>query len=88
MEKWISVKDKLPDKSGKYLVTYGSNLNKDERLIEIAGFSKNLTSLDKYDFPKREFNRPGFYGYDSEYGYYEQTKVIAWMELPEVYKGE
>lgn len=88
MDKWTSVKDRLPNKNGKYLVTYGSNLNKHERFIEIAGYAKNLTNLDNYDFPKREFNRAGFYGYDSEYGYYEATKIIAWMELPAVYEGE
>lgn len=88
MEKWISVKDRLPSKNGRYLVTYGNILGFNNRYIKTVEFAENLTKLDNYDFPKNEYNRAGFYGYDSDFGYYEEINVIAWMELPPVYEGE
>ena len=88
MEKWISVKDRLPNKNGTYLVTYGSITDLNNRYIKTVGFAENLNKVDKCDFPKREFNRAGFYDYDREYGYYEVTNVLAWMESPAVYEGE
>lgn len=88
MEKWISVKDRLPSKNGRYLVTYGYIVDSNYRYIKTVEFAENLTKLDNYDFPKNEYNRAGFYDYDSDFGYYEVTKVLAWMELPEVYEGE
>lgn len=88
MEKWISVKDRLPNKNGTYLVTYGSITDLNNRYIKTVGFAENLTKLDNYDFLKNEYDRAGFYGYDSDFGYYEETKVIAWMKLPAVYEGE
>lgn len=88
MEKWISVKDRLPNKDGRYLVTYGYIVDLNYRYIKTVEFAENLTKLDNYDFPKNEYNRAGFYDYDSEYGYCEETNVLAWMELPPVYEGE
>lgn len=87
MEKWISVKDRLPSKNGRYLVTYGYIADLNGRYIKTVEFAENLTKLDNYDFPKKEYNRAGFYDYDSDFGYYEETKVLAWMELPPVYEG-
>ena len=85
MEKWISIKDRLPDKDGIYLVTYRSVIA-DIRFIRIYCYSNNLSKVDKYDFPRSKYNRAGWYDYDSEYGHWEVTNVIAWMELPEEYK--
>lgn len=83
---WISVKDKLPNRDGKYLVTYRSDI--DNRFIRIYGYSNNLSKVDNFDFPRSKYNRAGWYDYDSDFGYYEVTNVIAWIELPEEYKGE
>lgn len=87
MEKWISVKDRLPNKDGEYLVTYRSDIYPNYRLfVGIYVYSSNLSKVNKWDFPKKKYNRNGWYGCDVEYGYYEVKNVIAWMELPEVYK--
>jgi hypothetical protein len=78
MSKWINVKDKLPDKEGRYLVykqsSYGNFFN-------IANFSFNLEKVDEYDFYKE--NRCGWYGYDSEWGHYKHDNITHWMPLPE-----
>ena len=81
MAEWISVNDRLPDKDGKYLCChFFANL----KYISVCSFAKNLRKVDKYDFPNE--NRKGWYGSDSEYGYYEKTNVTHWMPLPELPK--
>ena len=75
---WISVSKANPKKNGRYFVTTDGNY------VAIKSFAKNLREIDKYDFDKAE---PGWYDYDSDFGYYKYHKVIAWMELPEPYKG-
>ena len=80
---WISVKDRLPSVDGDYLVTIKFKVLKNYG-IGIMGYAKNLYKVDEYDFHNKK--RPGWYSYDSEYGYYENNDVVAWMELPEVYK--
>lgn len=80
--RWVSVSERLPA-DGTYLVTV-------ERIagvlrIETKSFAKDLHKVDSFDFPK---HKSGWYDYDSEYGYYEDTNVIAWMFLPEPYKKE
>lgn len=73
-----------PPKNGRYLVTIDYT---DRSVLQILGYSNNLSKVDKYDF-KGDTN-PGWYLYDSEYGgYYAINNVVAWMELPEVYKGD
>lgn len=79
--KWIPG---LPEEDGKYLCQ--SDLN-GRAIMEVLCFANNLYKVDKYDF----FNckgKKGFYRYDSEIGYYETIGIIAWMPLPEPYKGE
>ena len=77
--KWIRVKDRLPNRSGQYLCASGS------QYIKTAWFSKNLYKVDKYDFADKK-GKSGFYNYDSEWGYYE-TDVAYWMPLPKLPKG-
>ena len=72
---WISVKDRLPRKNGKYLCYCEANY------IKILYFARNLHSVDKFDFPHER--RSGFYDYSGEYGYYEWGGVTHWMPLPE-----
>ncbi|MBO7731283.1 MAG: DUF551 domain-containing protein [Methanobrevibacter sp.] len=79
MDKWIPVSERLP-KDGTYLVTV-------ERIdgaprIDMKSFAEDLNKVDEFDFPK---HKCGWYDYDSEYGYWEDTKVIAWIALPKPY---
>ena len=74
---WIPVSKANPKKDGRYLVTTDSNY------VAIKSYAKNLRKIDKDDFDKAE---PGWYDYDSDFGYYKYHKVIAWMELPDGYK--
>jgi hypothetical protein len=74
---WISVKDRLPDQEGKYLVYAGELLRPH---IVIAWFIKDLYKFDKYDFPNK--HRAGWVDYELDQGYAELTYVTHWMPLP------
>lgn len=80
--KWILVSEKLPE-DGTYLVTLERIVG--EPRIDIRSFAQDLSKVDEFDFPKQKW---GWYDYDSEYGYWEDTRVIAWMPLPEPYKPQ
>ena len=73
---WISVKDRLPKKNGKYLC-YNICLIGG---IGIFSFAKNLKKVGINDFM---FRKSGWYAYDSECGFYEVSNVTHWMPLPE-----
>lgn len=80
MSEWIPVSERLPKEDGKYLTTVkgiGSYYN------EIRSFAISLYKIDKYDFSDKKGS--GWYFYHYEYGYIEETNVIAWMPLPEPY---
>lgn len=65
-----------PKKYGSYLVTktlFGKYV-----VVDIVSYGK----MDDLE----ETKKVCWYDYDSEYGYYEVTGVIAWMELPEPFK--
>ena len=82
-QRWIPVSERLP-KEGTYLVTLKGISG--ESIIDMMSFAKDLYKVDEFDFPNK--HRCGWYGYDSEYGYWECITVIAWMPLPEPYKAE
>lgn len=93
MEKWINVKDKLPDKDGRYLVARKCRIG---IIVDILDFDRCLSKVDRFLFPEDEgFKRPGWYDvdelysdtFDDEYNF-EITDVVAWMELPKAYKIE
>ena len=80
--KWISVKERLPEQDGAYLVfrkwhnfTY----------TEVWKFSKDARTVDKYDFTRKWENV--WYEYDSEVGHYTTEDVTHWMPLPDFPKG-
>ncbi len=83
MNKWIPVEQEKPKDNTKVLVTREVF---EVPLVKIAGYSSNLHKLDPYDFSGKEYKREGFYDYDSEWGFYEVTNVLAWMPLPEPYE--
>jgi hypothetical protein len=73
------VEERLPE-PGNYLVThrfYGHSS------IETGSYTNSFHELDRYSFPGNANKRGGWYGYDSEAGYYEETYVTHWMPLPE-----
>lgn len=70
---WISVKDRLPEKDGKYLVCVG-----DSGYYKIAAFSTDKTKENTYT--ERGY---GWSDYDCDYGFYEVKRVTHWMPLPE-----
>ena len=81
--RWIPVSERLPEEESGYLtMVKGLIANR----YEILSFTKNLYKVDKYDFPDKK--EPGWYFLDCEYGFIEETDVIAWMPLPEIYKAE
>ena len=79
---WIPVSERLPEDEQECLITYkgigGFH-------IDLATYSTNLYKVDKYDFHTKK-DISGFYGFDTEYGYYEWSDVVAWMPLPQPYK--
>lgn len=70
---WISVKDRLPEEDGEYLVFM---IHK----TMVLGYANRLTDVDQFDFNE---NTSGWYDYDSEYGFYQRMDVTYWMPLPE-----
>ena len=82
--KWIPVSERLP-KDGTYLVTVERIIG--HPTVDINSFAKDLYKVDEFDFCDKK-GKCGWYNYDSEYGYWEDDKVIAWMPLPEPYKPQ
>ena len=78
---WISTKDRLPKNEIKKYLCVVKGVS-DHSYIKLCSFAANLESLDEYDLNAR--NYAGWYGYDSEWGYYEVTGVTHWMELPDL----
>ena len=77
VQEWISVKDRLPETDGIYIVC-DCRLNGNQ-WIHTAGFRKASSSWCELH---------GMY-YDDVYGRYsEQDKITHWMPLPQPPKGE
>ena len=70
--KWISVKDRLPEKYGRYLALTPSRLK-----------GKEYAEWLIYYLPQS-----GFYDTDPEWGDIEMDDVTHWMTLPQPPKGE
>lgn len=76
--KWIPVSERLPEKDGRYLVAYW--LMKDYMWMSIAWFGEAV-------MPNRPMHGRYFY-INGEYGEVVWDNVLAWMPLPEPWKGE
>lgn len=80
MNNWISVKDKLPTESGRYLtcLEFGNKLS-----VVFNNFAVNLADI--HDSLENK-NYSGWYDYDNYDGieYCEEIKNIThWMPIPE-----
>ena len=82
-QKWIPVSEP-PKKEGEYLVTLRYLTHNG---VNTACYSKNLFKVNEYDFYGKR-HKAGWYNYDSEYGYYEETNVVAWQALPKPYEPQ
>jgi hypothetical protein len=82
--RWIPVSERLPE-DGRYLVTIGDAIGRP--MVAIRCFNKDLSMVDDYEFTDKK-GISGWTEYDSEYGWYIDEQVIAWMPLPESYKAE
>lgn len=81
--RWISVKERLPETEGDYLVC---SEFADIRSLKIMTFALNLESVDEYCFAGEK--RPGWWDFDGETGNYEWSHVTHWMPMPEPPKEE
>lgn len=84
---WVSVKGSYPPEDGKYLTFYMLSTKPPIPWMRVLDFAKDLYEVDRLDFENKK-GKPGFYGCDSEYGYYEVDDVTHWMPLPEPPKEE
>ena len=79
--KWISVKDKLPEKHDAYLCAEYSKIF-NQYFVRILYFAEDLYKWDRFAFPDGK-GKSGFYWSDSEWGCGLADGVTHWMPLPE-----
>ena len=83
VQEWISVKDRLPEKDGAYLVT--TNSFGDRQSVKLRWFAKDGEMVEAYDLAGQ---KDVWYLYDIECGYVSIKTVTHWMPLPHPPKGE
>ena len=77
---WMPYPEYKPTEEKQYLVT--QQITSTRKIISLRGWSNNLYKKDPCDFFKDQ-DRPGWYDYDSEWGYFEVPNVIGWQEAPD-----
>lgn len=77
--KWKSVREHTPE-PGRYLTCRKSMTFPPSYYCSILSYTDNLESIDEYDFEGERI--PGWFEYDSEYGYYSCDNVEWFMPLP------
>ena len=84
--KWISVKDRLPDKNGEYLCC---KFNKYVDILYFVNDFEPLKSVDGWKYIEEVvgFYEPNNYVY-SEDSYSQVKNVTHWMQLPELPKED
>ena len=75
---WIKTSDRLPTENGDYLIAQQIF---DYIIYDVVHWAKNLHEVDEYDFTDEQYNRSGFYDFDSEWGYLERENVLAWKPI-------
>lgn len=83
--KWIPCSEGLPE-DGVYLVTRKDHIGRPS-LVNKKRYAKNLYKVSEIAFHDKK-GKGGWYDYDGERGYWEDTAVVAWMPLPEPWKGK
>ena len=86
--KWISVKNKLPDGPGTYLVTTETMGVKRIQILYYGEIDLQLSKIMNafhYHALKYSESKYHWYKYDSELGDIPIYDVIAWMPLPKPY---
>ena len=81
---WTPVSEEPPEDGQECLVT-AKALNK--FCVDTATFTTNLSSVDEYFFRDRK-GESGWYFTDPDFGELELPDVVAWMPMPEPWKGE
>lgn len=83
MSEWISVKDRLPNEDGEYLVTFEQGYREDYNLsaISIIDFEVDYG----FGFWQEHFDVHSLGSLGSDW---VDIPVIAWMPLPEPYKED
>ncbi len=86
--KWISVKNKLPDRPGLYLVTTETIGMKRIQILYYGEIELTLprnANAFHYNVSKYSESKYHWHMYDSELGDIPIYDVIAWMPLPAPY---
>ena len=76
---WIPVREKLPQRGGKYLIT---QIVAGNSSVAIAEYFRERT-LDAFSLC---WNGVGFYEWDEKHESYYMCNATAWQPLPEPYK--
>lgn len=76
---WKSVREHTPE-PGRYLTCRKTSTIPHSYYQSILSYTDNLESVDEYDFEWE--NVPGWFEYDSGYGYYSCDNVEWFMPLP------
>lgn len=79
MNELVSINDARKPKDGEECLVFTKSAY--GKWYKIASFSENLSLVDGIYLCSKKY--PGFYDYDSEFGFYEVTGVTHWMSLPD-----
>lgn len=88
VNEWIPVEKRLPEKDGKYLVYYSCEIDGSVGEDKECGYSVEYfdTENQSFGYYQKIFN-PDTLGFVEE-EFVEMETAIAWMLLPEPYRGD